>query len=75
MGPAVLGEIGWYDINVQKISLGGEEFSNFNCDPSQPGQQCIMDTWLRTFLGCSCIYNPTKSDSEVSRLWARKLRS
>ncbi|CAE7180627.1 ANKRD17 [Symbiodinium pilosum] len=44
VGPAVLGEIGWYDINVQKISLGGEEFSNFNCNPSQPGQQCIMDT-------------------------------
>ncbi|CAE7242544.1 ANKRD17 [Symbiodinium natans] len=44
VGPAVLGEVGWYDIAVQKISLGGQEFTGFGCDPNQPGQQCIMDT-------------------------------
>ncbi|CAE7836846.1 ANKRD17 [Symbiodinium sp. CCMP2592] len=44
LGPAVLGEVGWYDVTVQKIQLGGREFANFDCDPNTPGKQCIMDT-------------------------------
>ena len=43
VGPAVLGEIGWYDIAVQKISVGDQEFTGFGCAPSS-GQQCIMVT-------------------------------
>ena len=46
LGPAVLGEVGWYDITVQKIKLGGQEFANFDCDPNTPGKQCIMEPWL-----------------------------
>eukprot|EP00439_Symbiodinium_sp_Y106_P068593 s385_g11.t1 len=43
VGPAVLGEVGWYDIAVQKITVGDQEFTGFGCAPSS-GQQCIMDT-------------------------------
>ncbi|CAE7537844.1 unnamed protein product, partial [Symbiodinium sp. CCMP2456] len=43
VGPAVLGEVGWYDIAVQKMSVGDQEFTGFGCAPSS-GQQCIMDT-------------------------------
>ncbi|CAE6964587.1 unnamed protein product [Symbiodinium sp. CCMP2592] len=43
VGPAVLGETGWYDIAVQKISVGDQEFTGLGCAP-EPGKQCVMDT-------------------------------
>ena len=43
VGPAVLGETGWYDIAVQKISVGGQDFTSLGCAP-EPGKPCVMAT-------------------------------
>ena len=45
VGPAVLGEMGWYDVAVQKISVGDQEFTGFGCAP-RPGKACVMATGL-----------------------------
>jgi len=43
LGPAQLGELGWYDIQVQSITVGSQSFTDLVCDPSR-GKTCIMDT-------------------------------
>eukprot|EP00913_Durusdinium_trenchii_P007726 g7255.t2 len=40
---AHLGELGWYDISVQSITVGEQELEGLNCDPVH-GETCILDT-------------------------------
>merc|ERR1712050_95628 len=43
IGKAKLGEMGWYDINVESIDFNGQSFTDITCDPMH-GSPCIMDT-------------------------------
>ena len=47
VGPVALGELGWFDVNIQKISVGDEEFVGFNCTGRAIGQ-CTVDTGTPT---------------------------
>merc|ERR1712203_479711 len=43
IGKAKLGEMGWYDINVESIDFNGQSYTDITCDPEH-GSPCIMDT-------------------------------
>lgn len=43
IGKAKLGFKGWYDVNVQSVSYGGQQYADFTCNPMM-GSPCIMDT-------------------------------
>ena len=41
--------LGWYDVAIQRISVGDEDFGNFSCTGNATGQ-CIMDTGTPTLV-------------------------
>ncbi|CAE7830476.1 unnamed protein product [Symbiodinium necroappetens] len=47
VGPVAFGEFGWFDVNIQRISVGDAEFVGFNCTGRAIGQ-CTMDTGTPT---------------------------
>mmetsp|Transcript_56351 Transcript_56351/g.105643 ORF Transcript_56351/g.105643 Transcript_56351/m.105643 type:complete len:485 (+) Transcript_56351:70-1524(+) len=57
LGPAVLGEVGWYNVMISQITVGDQVFSNFGCSPDDPGQQCIMDTGTPALVVPEEVYN------------------
>ncbi|CAE7622441.1 unnamed protein product, partial [Symbiodinium sp. CCMP2456] len=56
VGPVALGEFGWFDVNIQRISVGDEEFVGFNCTGRAIGQ-CTMDTGTPTLFLPQAVVN------------------
>mmetsp|Transcript_109947 Transcript_109947/g.154183 ORF Transcript_109947/g.154183 Transcript_109947/m.154183 type:complete len:383 (+) Transcript_109947:33-1181(+) len=56
VGPVALGELGWFDVNIQKISVGDEEFVGFNCTGRAIGQ-CTVDTGTPTLFLPQAVVN------------------
>mmetsp|Transcript_56815 Transcript_56815/g.143998 ORF Transcript_56815/g.143998 Transcript_56815/m.143998 type:complete len:495 (-) Transcript_56815:236-1720(-) len=47
VGQAALGELGWYDVNIQQMALSstGQAWTDFQCNPAAgTAGACIMDT-------------------------------
>jgi len=57
VGPAKLGELGWYDITVEKVDVGDTEFTGIECDPRSKGAQCILDTGTPSIVVPKQIYD------------------
>ncbi|CAE7254809.1 cmdD [Symbiodinium sp. CCMP2592] len=56
VGPVAFGELGWFDVNIQRISVGDEEFVGFNCTGRAIGQ-CTMDTGTPTLFLPQAVVN------------------
>lgn len=57
LGPAALGEVGWYDIRVARISIGQTEFTGITCNPYKAGENCILDTGTPSIVVPQKIYD------------------
>eukprot|EP00930_Biecheleria_cincta_P016820 TRINITY_DN13559_c0_g1_i1.p1 TRINITY_DN13559_c0_g1~~TRINITY_DN13559_c0_g1_i1.p1 ORF type:complete len:558 (+),score=94.23 TRINITY_DN13559_c0_g1_i1:116-1789(+) len=57
LGPAALGEVGWYDIRVARISVGQTVFTEITCNPYKAGQNCILDTGTPSIVVPQRIYD------------------
>eukprot|EP00933_Yihiella_yeosuensis_P082278 TRINITY_DN9609_c0_g2_i1.p1 TRINITY_DN9609_c0_g2~~TRINITY_DN9609_c0_g2_i1.p1 ORF type:complete len:458 (+),score=78.95 TRINITY_DN9609_c0_g2_i1:88-1461(+) len=71
LGPAALGELGWYDIKIQQISLGGMTWGPFECNPRKKNS-CILDTGTPSIVVPEAIYNQAKSQALFEQVPALK---
>lgn len=56
VGPVAFGEFGWFDVNIQRISVGDAEFVGFNCTGRAIGH-CTMDTGTPTLFLPQAVIN------------------
>jgi len=57
LSPAALGEVGWYDIRVARISVGQIDFTGITCNPYTAGENCILDTGTPSIVVPQKVYD------------------
>ena len=60
---ATLGELGWYDIQVEAINVNDQQISNLACDPLN-GQPCYLDTGTPVIILPQEAYELVQSQGE-----------